>query len=128
MARGAHAPTLSAIPRDRRLAIDQARKQLYELVKKMSRIRKGDDQLLSRAVEVGSRGQGGAVLLPAADAEATLELIEDLEQQIETLKSELEDMNLAALIENRRETPVEDLLSLEQLAGSVDRGHLLEER
>jgi hypothetical protein len=130
MARGAQSSssTLGAIPRDRQLAIDRARKDLYELVKKMSGVRKGSGALLARAVEVGPRGKGGAVLIPAADAEATMRRIEKLEDQIDTLESEIEDMNLAALIEERRETPVEKLLTVEELAGSIGRSHLLKEQ
>ncbi len=77
---------------------------------------------------MGPRGRGGAVLIPAADAEATLRRIEELEDRIGALESEIEDMNLASLIEERRETPAEDLLSVEELAESVGRAGLLGER
>ncbi len=127
MARGGQSSS-SPVPRGRQLATDEARKRLYALVKEMSSVRKGSAALLARAVEVGPRGRGGAVLIPAADAEATLRRMEELEGQIETLESEIEEMNLAALIEERRETPVDDLLSVEELAESVGRADLLTNR
>ena len=72
----------AAIPPGRQLATDQARKQLYALVKEMSSVEEGSAALLARAIEVGPRGRGGAVLIPAADAEATLRRIEELEDRI----------------------------------------------
>lgn len=131
MARGqstTKSESTTAIPRERRLAIDAARKQLYDLVNKMSRVRSGSDDLLKRAVEIGPRKQGGAIMLPSADAEAVLRHIADLEEQISGLEDEIEDLFLAELIEERMKTPEEDLLSLEDLAARLGRGHLLKEK
>lgn len=118
----------AAIPRDRQLAIDNARAQLYELVKEMGRVRRGSGSLLSRAVEIGPRGHGGAVLVPAADVAAALARIEGLEDRIDELEAELEDLSLAQLVEARRQSPVEDLLSVEELAAQLGRSKLLAEK
>lgn len=130
MARGyGDNPTAAvSVPRERRLATDQARKRLYELVNRMSRLRRGQGSLLKRAVEMGPHGRGGALLIPAVDVQATLERIAAQEDRIEALQDEIEDLMLAQLIAERRETPEQELLSVEKLAASVGRSHLIEQR
>lgn len=91
----------------------------------MSKLRKGRASLLERAVEVGPRGKGGALLIPTVDVEAFLDQMTEREDQIELLQDEIEDLGLAQLVSKRIETPEEDLLSLEELAASVGRSHLV---
>jgi hypothetical protein len=112
------------VPRERRLATGTARDQLYELVKERAGIEKGVPSLTKRAVEIGPRGRGGALLLPLADAEAMAKHVAELEDHIEQLTDEIEEMNLAALIAPRLETPEEDLLTVEQFAEGLGLGHL----
>lgn len=66
--------------------------------------------------------------MSTADAEATLGRIEELEGRVAALESEIADMKLASLIGDRRETPADDLLTVGELAESVDRADLLEDR
>lgn len=116
------------VPRERRLSTDAARSSLYQLVNRMSRMRKGEASLLKRAIEVGPRGKGGALLIPSVDVEALLEREAQREDQIEALQDEIEDLGLAHLIAERREVPEDDLLTVEDLAAGVGRSHLVEPR
>jgi len=117
--------TTVSVPRERQLSIDAARTRLFKLVGRMSKLRKGRASLLERAVEVGPRGKGGALLIPTVDVEAFLDQMTEREDQIELLQDEIEDLGLAQLVSKRIETPEEDLLSLEELAASVGRSHLV---
>jgi hypothetical protein len=68
------------------------------------------------------------LLVPKVDAEAALARTEDLEDRIVELEAELEDLTLARLVEDRLETPREDLIDVEELAERVGRGRLLADR
>ena len=94
----------------------------------MSRLHRGQASLLERAVELGPRGKGGALLIPTVDVEATLERLAEREDEIESLQDEIEDLTLAQLVADRRETPEEELITVEELASSVGRSHLVEKR
>ena len=93
----------------------------------MSRLRKGEASLLGRAIEVGPRGKGGALLIPTVDVEATLDRVAEREDQIEALQDEIEALSLAQLVGDRREVPEDELLTVEELAAGVGRGHLVEQ-
>lgn len=67
------------------------------------------------------------MIVPKVDADAALARTEALEERIIELESELEDLTLAQFVEERLQTPAEKLLSVEELADSVGRGHLLSE-
>lgn len=123
MARGKGATT----PKER-LPTNVARNRFYRLVNDLSRVKRASASLLSRAVEVGPRGQGGVVLLPRIDADAAIARAEELESRIAELEEELEEITLARFVEARLHTPEDQLLSVEQLASGVGRKHLLTER
>ena len=129
MARGQEdtSTTTVSVPRDRQLSTDAARTRLYQLVNKMSRLRKGEASLLKRAIEVGPRGKGGALLIPTVDVEAMLDQVAEREDQIEALQDEIEDFSLAQLVGDRRAVPEDELLTVEELAASVGRSHLVEQ-
>lgn len=75
--------------------------------------------LLDRAVEIGPRRQGGAWLVPEADAQAALERIEELED-------ELEEIGIGLLVQERlARGGLEEDLSLSELARRFEREHLL---
>ncbi len=78
----------------RRYTIEEARTALYRLVNEFDRIDDPSESLLDRAVEIGPRRRGGALLIPEADALAAAARIEELE-------SELEEIGLALLLEER---------------------------
>ena len=120
MPRGSNksSPPAVAVPS---LPTNVARDQFYKLINRLSRMRKASGSLLDRAVEVGPRGHGGAVILPKVDAEAALARIAELED-------ELEELTLARIVEERLQTPADQLLSVEELADGVGRGHLLSEQ
>jgi hypothetical protein len=87
----------------------------------MARLRKGRASLLERAVEVGPRGKGGVLMIPAVDVEATLD-------HLQALEDEIEDLMLAQVVAERLQTPKDDLLSVEELAGNLGLGHLVTEQ
>lgn len=126
MSRG-RGQALETVPVERRLATNEARQRLYELVSEMSRLRKGRASLLERAVEVGPRGRGGALLIPSVDVKATLEEMDKQQDEIEALQDQIEELALAQLISERRDTPESSLTSLERLAANLGRSHLLTE-
>jgi hypothetical protein len=105
-----------------------ARDQFYKLVNRLSRLNRASRSLLDRAVEVGPRGRGGVVLVPKVDAEAAMTRTEELEDRIVELEAELEDLTLARFVEDRLQTPREDLIDVEELAERVGRGRLLADR
>lgn len=110
------------------LPINVARDRFYKLVNDLSGAKKASGSLFARAVEVGPRGQGGVVLLPRIDADAAIERADALEARIADLEAEIEDMALARFVEERLQTPEDQLLSVEELAASVGRSHLLSEQ
>lgn len=120
-------PKASTTPTES-LPTNVARDRFYKLVNKLSGAKKASGALFARAVEVGPRGQGGVVLLPRIDAEAAIERADALEARIAQLEEELEDMTLARFVEDRLQTPEDQLLSVEELAAGVGRSHLLTER
>lgn len=124
---GEHTTTVS-VPRERRLATNEARQRLYELVNEMARLRRGHASLLKRAIEVGPRGKGGALLIPTVDVEAALEQFAEQEDQIEALQDEIEDLTLAQLLADRGTTSKDELLTVEELAESVGQGQLVTEQ
>ena len=70
-------------------------------------------------MEIGPRRQGGAWLVPEADAQAALARIEELEE-------ELEDIGVGLLVQDRLgRGELEQDLRLEELAREVGREHLL---
>jgi hypothetical protein len=109
------------VPRERSLPTNVARDRFYKLVNQLSRMRKASGSLLDRAVEVGPRGRGGVVIVPKVDADAALARIAELEDEVE-------ELTLARFVEERLQTPVEELLSVEELADSVGRRHLLDDQ
>jgi hypothetical protein len=123
MPRGSNKSTASAVtavPRERSLATNVARERFYKLVNRLSRMRTASASLLDRAIEVGPRGHGGVVILPKVDADAALARIAELEDGVE-------ELILARFVEERLQTPPEKLLSVEELADSVGRRHLLDQ-
>jgi phosphopantetheine adenylyltransferase len=118
---------MQAVPIERRLATNEARERLYKLVSEMSRLRKGRASLLERAVEVGPRGKGGALLIPSVDVQATLDEMAKQQDDIEALQDQIEELALANLISERRDAPESSLTSLERLAANLGRSHLLAE-
>src|SRR2546428_5566318 len=117
MARGHNPSSSAAATHARVLPTNVARDQLYQLVNRLSRARKASRSLMDRAIEVGPRGRGGVLLVPKVDADAAMARIEELE-------NEVEDLTLAYFVEERLQTPVEKLISVEELADNVGRRHL----
>jgi hypothetical protein len=119
MARGAGAKTKAlAAPRSRK-TIEEARKELYGIVDEFRKIGKASPELADRAIEIGPRRQGGAWLVPEADAQAAMERIEELEQ-------ELEDVSIGLLVTERLgRGNFGDDLSLDELARQFGKEHLL---
>jgi hypothetical protein len=102
-----------------RYTVEQARRELYALIDEFRKLGEPSESLLDRAVEIGPRRQGGAWLVPEADAQAALARIEELEQ-------ELEDIGVGLLVQERLDRGgLEEDLSLDELARRFDREHLL---
>ena len=102
-----------------RYTVEQARRELYVLVDKFRKLSKPSESLLDRAVEIGPRRQGGAWLLPEADAQAALARIDELED-------ELEDIGIGLLAQERlARGGLEEDVSIEELARRFDLEHLL---
>lgn len=78
----------------RRYTIEEARVELYGIVNEFAGIEEASDSLLDRAVEIGPRRRGGAILVPEVDAREAARRIEELED-------ELEDIGLALLLQER---------------------------
>ena len=107
-----------AVPRSRK-TIDEARKELYGIVDDFRKVSEASPALADRAIEIGPRRKGGAWLVPEADAQAAMERIEELEQ-------ELEDVATGLLVTERLgRGNLEDDLSLDQLAGQFGKKQLL---
>lgn len=119
MAREVRAKTKAAAAPRARKTVEEARKELYGLVAGFRKIRKASPALADRAIEIGPRRQGGAWLVPEADAQAAIERIEELEE-------ELEDVAIGLLVTERlgRGNLNEDI-SLDELARQVGKEHLL---
>ena len=102
-----------------RYTVEQARRELYALIDEFRKLSEPSESLLDRAVEIGPRRQGGAWLVPEADAQAALDRIDELEQ-------ELEDIGIGLLVQERlARGGLDEDLSLEELARQVGREHLL---
>ena len=102
-----------------RYTVEQARRELYALIDEFRKLSEPSESLVARAVEIGPRRQGGAWLVPEADAQAALARIEDLEE-------ELEDIGIGLLVQERlARGQLEDDLTLDELARQVGREHLL---
>jgi len=102
-----------------RYTVEQARRELYALIDQFRALREPSESLLDRAVEIGPRRQGGAWLVPEADAQATLARIEELEE-------ELEDIGIGLLVQERlARGQLDDDLSLDELARQIGAEHVL---
>ena len=102
-----------------RYTVEQARRELYALIDEFRKLSEPSESLVDRAVEIGPRRQGGAWLVPEADAQAALARIEELEE-------ELEDIGIGLLVQERlARGQLEDDLTLDELARQVGREHLL---
>ena len=117
-------PRLSCVPN---LTLDEARKQLHELSKRFSGLRKPSGSLLDRAVDVGPHRKGGLLIVPEIDALATVERLETAVRENEELLEELEDVGIILLAQERLDspTPVDQLIPLEELARRFGREHLI---
>lgn len=101
----------AAGPVARRYTIEEARTELYALVKEFAEMQESSESLLDRAVEIGPRRRGGAILVPEVDAiEAT--------RRIKELEDELEDIGLALLLQERLGEPG-GRISLDELAAEL---------
>lgn len=102
-----------------RKTVEEARKELYGIVDAFRAIDEASPDLADRAIEVGPRRQGGAWIVPEADAQATIERIEELEQ-------ELEDVAIGILVAERlARGGLDDDLSLDELARQFGKEHEL---
>lgn len=119
MARGVGGKSKAvARPRSRK-TVEEARKELYGLVAGFRKIGKASPELADRAVEIGPRRQGGAWLVPEADARAAIERIEELEQ-------ELEDVAVGLLVTERLDRGgLDEDSSLAELARKFGKEQLL---
>lgn len=72
----------------RRITTEQARSELYKLVRELAEVDAPASTLLERAVGIELRGQEHAAwLVPEVDGQAALAHIEELEDKLETLAS-----------------------------------------
>ena len=118
MTEPAEAKTRLVAPRSRK-TIEEARKELYGIVNGFRQVVEASPGLADRAIEIGPRRKGGAWLVPEADAQAAMERIEELEQ-------ELEDVATGLLVTERLgRGNLEDDLSLDELANQLGKGQLL---
>jgi diphthamide synthase subunit DPH2 len=102
-----------------RKTVEEARTDLYRLVDGFRKLRRPNPDLSERAVEIGPRRQGGAWLVPETDAQAAMERIEELEE-------ELEDVAIGLLVTERLvRGSLEEDSSLAELARELGREHLL---
>lgn len=111
-----------------RLGTSQARTQLPDLVKKAAAKTEPSSSLLEDAIEIGSYRRGGALLIPAVDAQAHLARAAELESLVEELEAEVEDLRLARLLEERisNRDPDQPGKPIEQVARELGFGHLLD--
>jgi hypothetical protein len=109
------------------LTLEEARKQLHELSKRFTRLRKPSGSLLDRAVDVGPHRKGGLLIVPEIDAIAAIERLERVQRENEELLDELEDVGIILLAQERLEdlTPVDQLIPLDELARQFGREHLI---
>lgn len=118
MTEPAGANTRMVTPRLRK-TIEEARKELYGIVDAFRQMAGASQGLADRAIEIGPRRKGGAWLVPEADAQAAMERIEELEQ-------ELEDVATGLLVTERLgRGNLEDDVSLDELAHQFGKGQLL---
>lgn len=118
MTQPAGANTRLVTPRSRK-TIEEARKELYGIVDEFRQMTGTSAGLADRAIEIGPRRKGGAWLVPEADAQAAMERIEELEQ-------ELEDVATGLLVTERLgRGNLEDDVSLNALAQQFGKGQLL---
>jgi len=102
-----------------RYTVEQARRELYALIDEFRKLSEPSASLLDRAVEIGPRRQGGAWLVPEADAQAALARIEELED-------ELEDIGIGLLVQERlARGELDEDLPLEELARQFGGERLL---
>lgn len=111
MGRGRRQDAAAAMRPRRRYTVEQARTELYSLVKEFAEVEQASESLLERAVEIGPRRQGGAVLLPEVDALEAARRLEELEE-------ELEDIGLALMLQGRLAEPGERI-TLDQMAAEL---------
>jgi hypothetical protein len=111
------------------LTLDEARKQLHELARRFGNLRTPSKFLLERALDVGPHRTGGLVIVPEIDARAAVERLEAAEREKEELLEELEDIGIMLLAQERLagQTPIDELIPLEELARQFGREHLLAE-
>lgn len=109
---------MASSPRTRK-TVEEARKELYGIVDAFRSIDAPSPELASRAIEVGPRRRGGAWIVPEADAQAAIDRIEELEE-------ELEDVAIGLLVAERLgRGEFEDDLSLDDLARQFGKEHLV---
>ena len=119
-------PRLTGVPN---LTLAEGRKQLHQVANEFAAFDEPSDSLLDRAIDIGPYRKGGAVLIPEIDAVAAVERLEEVERENEELLEELEDVGILLLAQERlgKETPVDQLIPLDELARQFGREHLLAE-
>jgi hypothetical protein len=106
------------------LTVEEARKQLHMLARRFGELDEASENVLDRAVEVGSHRRGGLVMLPRIDVDEADRRLAALEREREELLDDLEVFGLSLLAEERLSspTPNEDLLTIEELARRLGSG------
>ncbi len=88
-------PRATATP-PRRMGTSEARAGFSKLVAELSQRDEPSDSLADNAIEIGPQRKGGVWLVPELDAQAAVEHIQELEDEIENIA-------IAFLIEERRQ-------------------------
>ena len=101
------------------LTVEEGRQQLHTIARQFGELEQASENLTDRAVEVGPHRRGGLVLLPKVDVEEAERRRVELEREREELLDDLEVFGISLLAEERLSspTPVEQLLTIEELAG-----------
>jgi hypothetical protein len=131
MSRGSGSPAAGrgaiALRPGRSLATVEARDSLSSLVNEFRKLEEAAASLADHAVEIGPHRSGGAWLVPAVDAQAAIDRIAELENQIEELEQEIEDVALARVLEARTNDSA-DFLTLEDLVDNIGSAALVDQR
>lgn len=94
MARGQGKPSEAAVPTRqkrspfapaKRMGTSEARAEFSKLVHDLSRHRSPSASLADNAIEIGPHRKGGAWLVPEVDAQAAMERITELENELENI-------------------------------------------
>ena len=105
----------------RSLPTTQARTKLPSIVKELAETPRPARRLTDNAIEVGPHNRGGVWIVPAVDAEASMEREDELRDRIEELDDELENVAIGLFLMDRMASSSGKTMSADEFIARAEK-------